>query len=186
MQPNDLYHHFALLSLLIAAAGLSVILKKWGHHRALSLSTHAVLQRPSYWLFAASLIAGGVLFYVFTVAWLMPSYNLGAWFGVLTALAVGCELATALIPDNGGHRSTIHGIVAWTMAVLMMFIAIALIFVPGVSIVAKFFESILLSYLVLDWFLFLFIKSSRKLFLIFQSTYVLCFYLSILAVTYIR
>ncbi len=186
MHPNEIYHHFALLSLLIAAIGLSVILQKWGRHRALSLSSHAALQRPSYWTFAASLIISGVLFSLFTFQWLMPAYNLDTWFGVLAAVTVSCELLAALIPDSAGWGSVLHGIAAWTMAVLMMFIVVALLFIPGVNVIAKFLVSLLLSYLVLDWFLFLFVKWSRRLFLVFQSTYVLCFYLAILAVAYIR
>jgi len=186
MQPNELAHHFALLSLLIAVAGLSYIIKKWGKHHNFSLSTHAAMQKPSYWLFASCLIASGVLFYLFTVLWLMPTYNLGLWFGVLTVITVVCELVAALIPDNGGRRSLLHGTAAWLMAVLAMFIVVALLFVPGVSVIAKFILGVLLSYLVLDWFLFLFIKWSHKWFLVFQSSYILCFYLALLAVAYIR
>lgn len=186
MQPNELAHHFALLSLLIAAAGLSYIIKKWGKDHARSLSTHAGMQKPSYLLFASSLIVSGVLFFLFITEWLMPTYNLGAWFGVLTAATVACELIAALVPDNGGYRSTVHGMGAWMMAVLAMFMVVALLFVPGVSVIAKFILGVLLSYLVLEWFLFLFIKWSHKWFLVFQSTYILCFYLAILAVAYIR
>jgi len=186
MQPNEPTHHLALLSLLIAAAGLSVILRRWGKDHGRSLSSHSGRQPASYWLFAGSLIASGALFSVFTFQWLMPTYNLGTWFGTIVIVAVICELVAALVPDNGGWRSILHGTGAWTMAVFMLFIVVALLFIPHINVIAKFIMSLLLSYLVLDWFLFLFVKWSRKRFLIFQSTYILCFYLAILAVTYIR
>jgi hypothetical protein len=115
----------------------------------------------------------------------MPALGLNTFFGAVMIAAAICALVAAVVPDSGGTKSLVHGVAAWTMAVLMLVLVLTLLFTPAIGVVAKFVLAVLASYMVFDWFLFLFVKRSHKLFLIFQSTYVLCFYIAMLAVAYL-
>ena len=179
-----MFRHAALLSLLIIISGLSLVLRE-GRDHTRSLSSHAALKRPLSLLFAATLAAGALLFYLFAFEWLIPTLGLNTFFGTVMIAAAVCALVAAVVPDSGGTKSIIHGIGAWTMAVLMLVLVIILLASPVVGVTAKFVLAVLASYMVLDWFLFVFVKRSHKLFLIFQSTYVLCFYIAMLAVAYL-
>lgn len=166
MEPVWTFHNLGLLSLIIILLSLGLMLKVGGTDVRNSLSGHAAIQRRSYAVFVAALAGGGILFYLFAVRWLEPTLHLALPFNVILVLTVVCELTAAFIPDSGGKKSLVHRTFAWSMA--------------------KGAITILLAYMVLDWCLFLFVKSSHRFFLVFQSTYVLSFYLATLATTYIR
>lgn len=185
MESLDFFRHFILLAFLVAVGGLGYILHKWGRRAVLSLSSHAAQQRPSYKLFAATLIASGLLCATFVYGWLVPTFQLALGFEVIFGAALICALIAAVVPDAGGAQSQVHGIGAWTMAVLMLVLVAALLLTPGIGVFAKFTLAVLASYMLLDWILFLFVRWSRRFFLIFQSSYVLCFYLALLVVGYL-
>ena len=181
----EFFRHFSLLALLVAVAGLSYIIKRWGSRAVLSLSSHAAMQRPSYKVFAGTLIASGLLCATFVYGWLVPTFQLAMGFEVIFGAALICALIAAVVPDAGGAQSRVHGLGAWTMAVLMLVLVTALLLTPDIGVAAKFMVAVLASYMLLDWILFLFVKWTRRFFLIFQSTYVLCFYLALLVVGYL-
>jgi hypothetical protein len=181
----EFFRHFSLLALLVAVVGLSYIVNHWGKRAVLSLSSHAAMQWPSYKVFAATLIASGLLCATFVYGWLAPTFQLSMGFEVIFGAALVCALVAAIVPDSGGTQSQIHGAGAWTMAVLMLVLVAALLLTPGIGVFAKFTLAVLASYMLLDWILFVFVKWSRRFFLIFQSTYVLCFYLALLVVGYL-
>jgi hypothetical protein len=186
MQPVEAFHHLGLLSLVSVFAGLGYILKRWGKVSIMSLSSHAARQRHSYLVFASAITVSCVLFALFMFGWLIPTLGMPAWYSTLTAVALVCALIAAYVPDNGGRNSTIHGIGAWTMAVSSLVLVAGLLFSSEVGVAAKFIASILLSYMVLDWILFLFVKWSHKFFLVFQSSYMVCFYVGMLVAAYLR
>jgi hypothetical protein len=124
------------------------------------------------------------LFTLFTFGWLIPTYKLGVGYGFVLAASLACALVAALVPDGGGRESQIHGVAAWTMAVGMLALVVGLLLAPGLGVFAKFFLAIITSYLVIDWILFLFVRWSRRYFLVFQASYVLCFYLAALVAAY--
>lgn len=185
MESNEVFRHFSLLALLVAVGGLGYILHRWGKRAVLSLSSHAAQQRPSYKVFAATLIASGLLCAAFVYGWLVPTFQLAMGFEIIFGAALICAAIAAVVPDSGGAQSKVHGAGAWTMAVLMLVLVVALLLTPGIGVFAKFALAVLASYMLLDWILFLFVKWTHRFFLIFQSTYVLCFYLSLLVVGYL-
>ena len=185
MESMDFFRHFSLLALLVAVAGLGDIINRWGKRAVLSLSSHAAMQRPSYKIFAATLIASSLLCATFVYGWLVPTFQLAMGFEIIFGAALVCAFIAAIVPDGGGKQSQIHGAGAWTMAVLMLVLVAALLFTPGIGVMAKFLLAVLASYMLLDWILFLFVKWTHRFFLVFQSTYVLCFYLALLVVGYL-
>jgi hypothetical protein len=184
MQPIEPFHHLGLLSLATIIVGLGYILRRWGKKSVLSLSSHAARQRPSRVIFAICLSLSIALFTLFTFGWLIPTYKLGVGYGFVLAASLACALVAALVPDGGGRESQIHGVAAWTMAVGMLALVVGLLLAPGLGVFAKFFLAIITSYLVIDWILFLFVRWSRRYFLVFQASYVLCFYLAALVAAY--
>ncbi len=172
--------------MLVIAACLGFILRTWGSNRGRSLSGHGAQHRRSYLLFAAGLLLGGALFYTFAVRWLAPSLGLGTIFNTVIGFSIVCELVTALMPDNGGRNSFIHRTAAWTMAVCMFALVVILFCAPAVHGLAQVLLLVCTAYLMFDWVMFLFVKWSRPYFLIFQSSYIACFYAAILVATYVR
>ncbi len=181
-----LFQHFALLSFLFAIAGVAVILKTYGHDRSRSISSHAAGQRTSYWLFLASITAAVVSFYAFTLFWLLPVVEISGITAAFIALALLLLIATAIIPDSGGKKSLWHGIVAWSMAVLLLLVVIGLLLSQVLSPLSQGIVFLVVLYMIVDWLLFLFIKKTHQHFLLFQSTYVLSFYIAMLATAYLR
>jgi hypothetical protein len=185
MHPIETFHHLGLLSLATIVVGLGYILRRWGRQSIFSLSRHAARQRPSRVIFAVCLSLSISLFALFAFGWLIPTYHLGVGYGFVLAASLACALVAALVPDSGGQSSKIHGITAWTMAVGMLVLVVALLFAPSLSVFARFFLVIITSYLLIDWVLFLFVRWSRRYFLVFQASYVLCFYLAALVAAYL-
>lgn len=185
MHPNEAFRSLGPLSLLIVLGALGLMLKAGGTDIRNSLSEHAATRRRSYVVFAAALISGGTLFYLFATKWLEPVLHLGLAFNLTLALTIICELIAAIIPDGGGTRSLVHRIFAWSMAVGMLVLTLILWSAHAWS-VGKVLVTVFLAYMILGWYLFLFIKASRRFFLLFQSSYILSFYLAALAVAYIK
>ena len=182
---NELFRHGALLSFLFAGAGVGFILKRYGFEHAFSISTHAAKQRFSYWVFFASLIAAAGSFYLFTQYFLTPYFGLGDQFSLLVAVTLGLILATAIVPDTGGRVGLLHGVAAWSMAVCLPIILASLLLSGKVNFGTSLIVGLAILYMVIDWFLFLFVPRTRQYFLLFQGTYVLSFFIAMIAVAYL-
>ncbi len=186
MQPNELFHHFGILAFALILVVMTVTLKVWGKDHAQSLSGHAAKQRPSYLLFLSGLTAAGVLFYLFGSQWLAPVLGLSASFALLLIVATILELVTALVPDSGGAKSTVHRLAAWSMAVSMGILGILVVSAPAISGLAQIICTVLVGYMAFAFCLFLFVPKTRAHFLIYQSSYVLCFFIVMLVAAYMR
>jgi|GEM_PF-3280210 len=179
-------HHAGLASFIIIVVSLGTMLKLWGGDRTRSLSNHGANHKQSYFLFMTALVVAGLLFCGFFLWWLAPTLGLAPWCDVVVLCTVICELVAAFVPDNGGRNSLIHKIGAWTMAVGMLVLSILLYKAPHITHAAQVVLVVLIGYMLINWCLFLFVRPSRRYFLIFQSAYVLSFYATVLATTYIR
>lgn len=180
-----IFRHFALLSFIFAGLGVGVILRTFGHNRSLSISSHAAKQRVSYWLFLVSLCLATLCFYLFTFFWLVPEVGASGISVVFIILALGLLVMAAVIPDSGGRKSLWHGIAAWSMAFFLVCITISLLPLAKLSTGAYAVVLLATLYMITDWFIFLFIKQSRKHFLIFQASYIVAFYGAMFAVAYL-
>lgn len=185
MQPVASFRDFGVISLAILLCSLGLMLKTGGIDIKYSLSMHGAAKRASYAIFAAALVMGGVLFYLFATKWLKPTFGLGLLFNVLLAVAIVCELLAAIVPDSVGVKRRVHRISAWTMAYCMLPLTLLLLLSP-LATGAKILVGVLLAYMLFGLWLFWFVKAARRYFLIFQSTYVLSFYLATLVAAYIR
>jgi hypothetical protein len=186
MQPIEAFHHLGLLSLASLIVGIGYVLRRWGTQKVFSMSRHAGRQRHSALIFSTTLLLSIALTALFAFGWLVPRFLLPGVFTVMLAIGLICATVAAIVPDTGsGWQGKAHGVGAWTMAALLPFLVIVLLFAAGVGVLAKFFLAILLSYMILDWFLFIFVRWSRRYFLIFQASYVFCFYVALLVVAYL-
>lgn len=173
--PTDFFRHGILISLLLALLGVGWILRAYGHDTTHSLSLHAAKQRFSYFVFLASLILSACAFYLFSYYWLVPHFALDMQFTVVVFITIGLIVITAIMPDSGGVKSFIHALAAWTMAVSLLVILVLLAFSGLPTLLAQIIIWTAISYMLIDWTLFLFVKRSKRYFLIFQGTYVLSF-----------
>ncbi|HEX8763260.1 MAG TPA: hypothetical protein VF733_05925 [Candidatus Saccharimonadales bacterium] len=186
MQPNELFHHFGLIAFSLFLLVMTVTLGVWGKDHALSLSGHAAKQRTSYAVFLTGLTTAGVLFYLFGSQWLAPTLQLNVVFSVLLAAATFLELITALVPDAGGVRGTIHRLAAWSMALCMGLLSILVVVAPSMHGLAQIMCAMLAVYMVFTLLLFLFVPRTRTHFLLYQSSYVLSFFVIMLIAAYVR
>lgn len=186
MQPNELFHHFGLIAFVLFLLVMMVTLRVWGRDHALSLSGHAAKQRASYVLFLSGLTAAGVLFYLFGSQWLAPTLQLNVFFSVLLAAAAILELLTAAVPDSGGIKSKIHRFAAWSMALCMGVLGILVTIAPSMYGWAQTVCAVLVAYMIFTLFLFLCVPKTRAHFLVYQSSYVLSFFIVMLAPAYVR
>jgi hypothetical protein len=179
-------HHLILVSLTITLLSMSLMLRSDAIDLRQSLSGHAAIKRrKNYVPYASGLIIAGILFYVFTIKWLAPTLHLGTLFDLLVILTVLCELVAVFVPDHVGAKRQVHRTSAWLMALGMLISVIILLFAaPDWS--AKILVGMFLSYMILGVSLFLFVASSHRYFLFFQSTYILSFYIAVLATAYAR
>ena len=100
MESMEFFRHFSLLALLVAVAGLGYIINRWGKRAVLSLSSHAAMQRPSYKIFAATLIASSLLCATFVYGWLVPMFQLAMGFEIIIGAALVCAFIAAIVPDG--------------------------------------------------------------------------------------
>ncbi|HSW99387.1 MAG TPA: hypothetical protein VLF71_06175 [Candidatus Saccharimonadales bacterium] len=160
----------------------------WPRGKASSLSGHAGAQRASYWLFAAVLLLDGLLFFTFIWRWFVPALQLPAAYGYLAALGYLLQIATAVIPDTGGHSraSRMHAWVAFSMAAVMQLMVGGLVLAPHVAAVPRVFAAAVFGAMGVFWWLFACVKSVRRHFLVYQLCYIGGFFVVVLAAAYIR
>jgi hypothetical protein len=137
--------------------GYSMV-RVWPGEQSMSLSQHAAAHKKSYVLFATSLSLTGIIFYVFCIKWLIPTF----------------------VPDKPGIMSQIHNLVAYGEAILLPIMLLILFrstylttFARATAILAAGLE---LSYVIM----FIGVKSLREHYLLYQSSYSVIFHIAIL------
>jgi hypothetical protein len=186
--PSESYKFLGILSIAIAVAAAWYLVKTWPKGRGSSLSRHAGAHKTAYWIFMAVLVGDGLLFYLFMLKWFVPAMHLAAGYTVLLTLGYALQVGTAFIPDraDGSRLSRSHGLVAFSMAGVMELLTTWLVFADGVSVPARLLAGIGAGWMTFFWLLFVFVKSTHRFFLVYQTLYIASFYVCILAATYIR
>lgn len=185
--PDENLKHLGAASIVVAFAALLFIVRRWslGTH-ATSISKHAGAQRTSYLLFGSVLTFVGAAFYLFLWRWFGPAIG-AAWpYYLILALAGIFQLLTAWLPDDGSGKglAKAHRLVAFSMAAMMMLLVGCVALAPNVGVIARTLSVLVLTLMVILWYLFSFVKSTHRHFLVYQSVYIVSFYVVILLATY--
>jgi hypothetical protein len=180
------YPLFGLLTvILICLAGLYLV-QHWPGTHDMSLSLHAAAKRESYWYFGVSLTVLGAMLSIFVFIWLIPTFSLGAGFSITYVLTFLTQLISAWVPDTAGLQRRIHRSAAYFMAIMFFLITVQLAASPLVSLSARIFCAFMAAYMAISFVAVIKLPALRKHYLIYQSAFVGCLGLSILAVTFWR
>ncbi|HEX7963620.1 MAG TPA: hypothetical protein VF466_03435 [Candidatus Saccharimonadales bacterium] len=185
--PHEHLKFLGLLSVAVAVAAGAVLLRTWPKGKGFSISEHAGAQRRSYYLFLTVLIGDGFLFFLFMWRWFVPALRLPLGYMLLVLVGYLLQVATAVIPHRGDHGrlARLHGLVAFSMAGIMAVLTGLLALTSHVSAFGRMVAAATFGFMTLFWYLFVFVKSTRRHFLVYQAAYIASFYVCILAVSYL-
>ncbi len=150
-----------------------------------SLSEHIATTKMTILVgrLAISLTALAVLFwYLF---WYATLHSNDTQQFLVVAVCVSAMLLANTPYHKGTTAGRLHDIFAWTYAVLLLPLVITFV-VTSDSIFAKVLMTILLTWQVIAFGLFLFHKPTRKHFLYYQLSYISAFVFVLLVATYVN
>lgn len=173
-----------ILSIVLTWCAITFILLVTARVLEKSVSHHAAMKKNNHIIFAILMTTSLVLMSIFIYFWLIPVYNLSAIFGAVVGLAILLELVTTWVPLTVGWRHTVHQACSYGAAFLLPILMILIILSPDVSSVSTWISVFSLSVMVVLLHLFVFVKSVRRHYLIYQNIYILAFHISILSMIY--
>ncbi len=137
---------------------------------------------------ALAFIIATTLFYLFCMFWFIPKFVLAFGFTFSLHLMTILLILTALIPEKD-NKIKAHAIVAYGFAFCMMLLLVFIAISSHISFIARIFSGVTVGLMALCWYLAFLSPNKTKIrshYLIFQYSYVILFFLSILIATYIR
>lgn len=126
---------------------------------------------------------GELLFAGFIWFWLGQVLQPSAGFLIVISFALILSAITAVVPDASGRQHVIHRLAAWSMAIAMLASLIILLQEPLGSL-QRCITILAALYMVALLLLFVFVVRSRRYFLVLQASYLLSFYIAMIAVAY--
>ena len=186
--PDESVKWLGIGSIALAILAAWFMLRKWPKDRATSISGHAGAQRVSYLLFAGVVTLAGLMFAVFILRWFAPTIDASWPFYAYYALGFTLQMLTAWLPDDGSGKgiSLLHRRVAFSMAAMMQLLVGCIALAPKVALVPRITAWVVFALMTFFWYLYLFVRSSRDHFLVYQTWYIASFYIVVMLVTYVR
>ncbi len=181
-------HYLGAASIAMLWLTIAYILTKWPIDRRLTISRHVARHRQSFVLFAIVSTLGLVLFYIFSQAWLVPTYQLPPSFLRLLFLVTALQIGASLTPDSSRPDAItkLHTFCAYLAAMLLPALIAYIALAPGVSptLRAVAWTSDLLM-LACFGVLALRVKLLIDNYLISQAAYIALFHIVILTATFL-
>ncbi len=174
-----------LLLVLVSWAAAAVLLRRWKGHNAMSISQHAASARSAQWLFGATLVLGGNIFYYWIIVWLVPKLGLSNWFMGLLAVTIVAQTTAAIIPDSDSWKRLLHRFSAYIMAILYLPLSGLILLAPNTSHPARIAGLFMLTYMVASFIIVVGTHKGMHKFLIYQALYIISFQMIILTAAYL-
>jgi len=108
-----------LFSMLLLAAGLTLLVKYWPLGWWYSFSQHAAQAKSATIYYAVLFTIVLILLNVFVFAWFIPSFQISIIFGLLFLLSSILQVACTLLPEKG-RTIKIHRQLAGASALLLL------------------------------------------------------------------
>ncbi len=189
MTPVETFKSFALLTFLIGAVAGCYMVWSGPRDKTKSVSAHAgTANKKLYILYALAFLISTVLFYLFCMFWFIPTLHLSFGFTLSLHVMTILLVLTAFIPQ-AGKKVKLHAVVAYGFAFYMMLLLFFVALSSNISLIGRIFSSGVTLWMISMWYLFFFSRYKAKIaarYLLFQSSYIILFFLSILAATYLR
>jgi hypothetical protein len=186
--PDESFKVLGPIAIAIAVLTAWVLLKTWPQGKHASISQHAGAQTKTFWVFMVVMTLDNLLLLVFIWKWFVPAIGLRPGFAAIFTLGFLLQATAALIPDrgDGSRASKNHALAAFSMAGVMPLLTLWLALSPHVGTLPRLLSALGTAWMFFSFYLFLFVRRSRKHFLIFQTIFIATFYACILATTYLR
>lgn len=149
-----------------------------------SVSHHAAMDSKNHFIFAILMSVSLIALSAFIYFWLIPAYNLSILFVIVVSLAIVLEFITTWVPLTSGWRHTVHQICSYGAALLLPVLTILTALSPGVSNITMWVSFGSLGVMLALLCMFVFVKSVRRHYLIYQNIYILAFHISLLSTLY--
>jgi hypothetical protein len=183
------YVHFkdlGTISIALTWAGLLFMIHKWRGDKSMSYSGHAARYTTAKIYYFVLFIITLPIFYIFVDKWFVPELGLSKYFLYLTVLAIIGQLISVSVPSIKGRKETIHNIGAFIIHTSLIGLTAYLLASSHVPAIARGVTAVALAFMVSIWVLFIFTTRLKTRGLIYQSLFVACFHITILAAAYLR
>lgn len=182
------YKLFGLLAILISIVAGGYIIWQGPRDKTKSISLHAtVVNKRAYLMYACAVLLATIFFYLFCLFWFIPMFHFPLLFTILITTMTLFLAFTVFIPEVGkGIRP--HQLVSYGYAAIMLLVLLFIANSQYISLITKIVAGLSGIWMSFIWYLYLFQSRNKQLikhFLVFQVSYLLAFFLSILAATYI-
>lgn len=180
-----MFEYLGLILVPISWITIGYILYRWRGTYNMSISQHAASAKGAYNVLFVTLIAGGLLFYYWLLAWFAPHLLLPKAFSYVLSLTVLLQFIAGAIPDSTDWKHRSHQSAAYFMAILYIPLTYLIVTSNVISTLATIISAVCISYIFFSAYLFFFVKNARKYYLIFQSLYIVSFQIIILSAAYL-
>jgi hypothetical protein len=177
--------HLILFAIAVIGGAAAYVLAHTPIDRSLSVSLHVAQARRSIWLFAAASVVSAIALAVFMFGWFIPALEMPLLFTLLLGAALICQLLSAFIPHVTGWKGRAHELLAYSMAYVLPVILVFLLFTPKLSATPKVMIGLLIVWMVSAVIRVQVQPASKQKFLLYQTAYLICFWMALLIATYI-
>lgn len=175
-----------VISILLTWLAIGFILIVTARDFTKSVSHHAALKKINYFIFCTLMTIGLGLMWVFMYEWFIPTFALPLLFGIIAGLAIILELITTWVPLTEGWKYKVHESCSYTVAALIPVLTLFMVFSSNISSIALYFCIAMLAVMAFLTYLFIYVKSARRHYLVYQNVYVATFHISILSMILFR
>jgi hypothetical protein len=176
--------HLVLLAPLLVLGTALFILTRRPIDRARSISMHVGDAHHTFLLFAVASTLGSAVLSIFMWLWIIPALQLGVPFIAVLVLAMGSQLAAAWIRYIDGRQGVVHSVFAYGMAVLMPILLGLVAASSQLTALPRVVVCLAAAWMVASFVLLFTVSQIRNHYLFYQSSYVVSFYIALLAATY--
>jgi hypothetical protein len=112
--------------------------------------------------------------------WFIPHFQMSWAFTATVSLALALEAVTTWVPQTHGWRLKTHYYASYGVALLIPIVLVMIALSSHISELAVLLIGVPIAVMLAFMFIFLFVRSQRKYYLIYQTIYVICFFTGIL------
>lgn len=180
-----MYKFFGLWAVVILAAGLVFLVRKWPQSKYQTFSQHAAAYKHTilYYILLFSVVLP--LLTLFFVGWFVPAFHLSASFDVFIVLSAMAQYACTFVPEVGGRKTKAHQLLAGLSAIFLLPPMILLLSSRDVDTVGRIVTAVGF-FAMLGVVCSLFLHRRKRLpLLLLQAAYFAAFLMPVLFVSYI-
>ncbi len=182
---GEFYAYTGLFSFGLTWLAVFYVLHKNPREFNKSISHHAAKNLKAYRLFAIIMSLALFSLAIYVLLFLAPTLNLHIFIVSLLVVAIVMELLTTWIPLTDDRKFHPHAVLSNSTALLMPLITAGMIVFSQLNKVALVVAYVGLVTMIGLLIVFFTIQRARKMYLIYQSIYVVAFQLTIILVPFL-